>query len=108
MKELSLYDFCEDSPPHTRKDITLDTVGKGYTIVYPAENPEKRCYVHKLSAVAKYGFEQVCEAEQIHHIDGNKWVNNPENLQPMSLKRHSDVHELGGDTIPQNQHSEQR
>lgn len=103
MGQSSLYDFFDGSPPHTRDEIVIDTVGKGYTAVHPFEDPEQWCYVHRLSAVAEYGLDAVQKAEQVHHRDGCKWVNTPENLALESLEGHADRHDFGGDTTPQNQ-----
>ena len=56
---------------------------KGYKVVYMPEHPHARAngyvYEHILVAEKKIG-RQLLQGEVIHHIDGNKLNNYPENL----------------------------
>lgn len=44
-------------------------------------------YVHRLLAVAEYGFEAVRD-KHIHHINGIGWDNRPDNIVPVDEKEH--------------------
>jgi len=43
--------------------------------------------IHRLVAVAEYGFDAVVDKE-IHHKNGMPWDNRPENLEPLSKEEH--------------------
>lgn len=47
--------------------------------------------VHRLLAVAEYGFGSVCGAE-IHHKNGIPWDNRSENIEPLSEQEHKRKH----------------
>ncbi|MDL0127054.1 HNH endonuclease [Halobacterium salinarum] len=47
--------------------------------------------VHRLLAVAEYGFEEVSEMV-VHHKNGIRWDNRPENLELMTSSEHSKHH----------------
>ena len=49
------------------------------------------CRVHRLVAVAKYGFDAVA-GKDVHHKNGVKWDNRPENLELMTHGEHSKHH----------------
>jgi len=48
-------------------------------------------YVHRLLAVAEYGFEAV-GAKQVHHKNGIPWDNRPENIEPLHNSDHQTIH----------------
>ena len=104
MGQNTLYDYLSENPPytHTIDEIAMDTIGKGYTAFHPRDRQNAKCYVHRLCAVAEYGFDAVREGH-VHHANECKWINSPENLELTNLEDHADIHELGGDTYPQNQ-----
>jgi DNA-binding MarR family transcriptional regulator len=54
------------------------------------ENREQ-VYVHRLLAVAKFGFEEVCDA-QVHHRNGVRWDNRAENIEVLSVQSHRKKH----------------
>ncbi|RLM42300.1 HNH endonuclease [Haloarcula sp. Atlit-47R] len=49
--------------------------------------------VHRLVAVAEYGFDQVV-GKDVHHKNSIPWDNRPENLEPVSHAEHSQIHGL--------------
>jgi len=50
--------------------------------------------VHRLLAVAKYGIDAV-KGKVVHHKNGVKWDNRPENIELMGLAEHSSYHNSG-------------
>jgi hypothetical protein len=60
---------------------------------------EYSVFVHRLQAVAEYGFEAVKDM-QVHHENGIPWDNRPENLELMSRSEHTKHHHESGD-LPQ-------
>lgn len=44
-------------------------------------------YVHRLLAISEYGFEAVA-GNHVHHINGHKFDNRPENIEVKSEKQH--------------------
>ena len=64
----------------------------GYMRWSTSYNGERaHCLVHRLLAVAEYGFDEVAD-KVVHHENGVKWDNRPENIKPMTKKAH-DSHE---------------
>jgi hypothetical protein len=59
--------------------VRLGVSGEGYTVVHGPEG--ERFYVHRLVAVAHYEPRRVVRCD-IHHRDGVKCHNAPENLSP--------------------------
>lgn len=66
-----------------KKSFKLSTNGDGYS---EALTDEGRVYIHRLSAVAKFGMEAL-EGMDIHHEE-HQWVNNPEKLRPEDPDEH--------------------
>ena len=54
-------------------------------------NNETSVLVHRLLAVAEYGFEEVCD-KVVHHANTFKFDNRPENLELMSRSKHTSMH----------------
>lgn len=52
-----------------------------------------RVAVHKLVAVAEYGFDAVC-GEEIHHKNEIRWDNRPDNIEVMSPADHRRLHAI--------------
>lgn len=52
-------------------------------------NPQ-HIYVHRLLAVAEFGFDAVADSD-VHHKNDIKWDNRPDNLEPMTHGEHSTV-----------------
>lgn len=50
-----------------------------------------RVSVHRLLAVAEYGFDAVTDKD-IHHKNEITWDNRPENIEPLSRSEHMSLH----------------
>lgn len=74
----------------SRQPATYHDDGRGYRYWTCGVNNEK-VPVHKLLAVAAFGFDNVV-GKEVHHIDGRKWHNAPYNIELLSpgehIKRH--------------------
>lgn len=70
--------------------------GDGYKWVYAYDSPMADCRgrvrEHRYVISQKLG-RPLRREEQVHHIDGNKLNNNPENLMLVSLSEHMSIHE---------------
>jgi len=51
----------------------------------------KEVSVHRLVAIAEYGFEAI-DGKVVHHKNEVKWDNRPCNLEPMSRSEHNSTH----------------
>jgi transposase-like protein len=74
-----------DEPPHFGtyngyESWNTEVNGESYTV-----------HVHRLVAVAEYGFDEVLDKE-IHHKNEIKWDNRHENLIPMTKSDHMSHH----------------
>ena len=71
-------------------------------VVAPENYPYKKyrdryCYEHILNYWLEYG--EIPEGNQIHHKDGNKHNNNPDNLESLSAYDHKYIHSKKGVTM---------
>ena len=55
-----------------------------------------RVAIHRLLAVAEYGFDEVAN-KVVHHKNGIRWDNRPSNVQPMTPSEHAKHHTEKGD-----------
>lgn len=53
---------------------------------------QQQVQVHRLIAVAEYGFDAVVSADNIHHKSGHGLDNRPSNLQPVTHREHYEIH----------------
>jgi len=51
----------------------------------------EKVYVHRLLAVAEYGFGEL-EGKEVHHKNGVKWDNRPSNIAPIDQSSHRRIH----------------
>ena len=66
----------------------------GYEIVKTYhDNDRFQVAIHRLVAVAEYGFNAVSD-KLVHHVNHIPWDNRPENLELMSQTDHSEYHGL--------------
>ena len=67
----------------------------GYILVYRPDNQlaDKHGFVleHRLVAEQKYG-RKLTSSDIVHHIDGNKTNNNPENIVVLTRSEHAKLH----------------
>jgi hypothetical protein len=72
-------------------DIKVDKT-KGYEYIndpsHPLANKSGKVYVHRIVASEMLG-RWILPEEHVHHIDGNKRHNDPENLQILSASEHA-------------------
>lgn len=54
-------------------------------------NKAEQLLIHRLVAVAEYGFDAVA-GKHVHHKNGIRWDNRPENLEPADQKTHMNKH----------------
>jgi hypothetical protein len=59
--------------------------------VYDGQRESHTVRVHRLVAIAEYGFDAV-SGNVVHHKNQIPWDNRPENLEPMSRGEHSELH----------------
>lgn len=55
------------------------------------ERTMKIMYVHRLLAIAEYGFDAVADMD-VHHKNGIPWDNRPENVVPVDSLEHASYH----------------
>lgn len=70
------------------RKVNFRTSNRGYEYWAPGNH---MVYVHRLVAVAEYGFDEVC-GKQVHHINENTWDNRPSNLEVISNSKHQSLH----------------
>jgi hypothetical protein len=82
--------------PNTEKPPYLRETKGGYLRIHTSDTNGglDRVYVHRLVAVAEYGFEAVRD-NHVHHESGHGLDNRPDNLVPLSPAEHAAEHDLG-------------
>lgn len=75
--------------PYANYHMTHDGHMRWKTTV--SENKEKAIGVHRLLAIAEYGFDAVC-GKEVHHKNRIPWDNRPENLEPLTQGDHKRAH----------------
>lgn len=81
--EASKFKSMKD--PH----MTVYTDVHGYEFVYPCYDGEQnRVNIHRLIAVAKYGFDAVANKD-VHHKNDIPWDNRPSNIAVLDKTAHS-------------------
>lgn len=87
----------ETRPPSRDLPVHYFTHEDGYEL-WKHDRSDEIHYVrvHRLLAVAEYGFEEVA-GKEIHHKNKIKWDNRPENIVPLTVSEHRQVHWDEGD-----------
>lgn len=66
---------------------------RGYeTIKHSVNNVTKNYPIHRLLAIAMYGYDEVVD-NHVHHKNGLKWDNRPENIEILSPREHHLLHD---------------
>lgn len=88
---LEEYNIRIDSPG--RKGCGHYCIGtQGYPCYQTWSNGDHvKIYVHRLQAVAKYGFDSV-KGKVVHHKNGVKWDNRFKNLELLDRAEHASMH----------------
>jgi len=75
-----------------RRPAAFRTSERGYEVWQSSHNGRKhKVKVHRLVAVAEWGFNAVVEKE-IHHKNGVPWDNRTENIEPLTAFEHAQKH----------------
>lgn len=70
----------------------LETGGRGYEYCRAeVDGVRKKIYIHRLLAVAEYGYDAVV-GKEVHHKNGIPWDNRVENIVPLTATEHRRVH----------------
>lgn len=80
-----------------REYVTHYTSTSGYEVWKDKSSGNKSFSVHRLLAIAEFGTDSV-KGKQVHHKNGIKWDNRPENLEVMTNAEHQKIHYERGDT----------
>jgi transposase len=97
-KWMNHYDIDRRDPQKAagiawRVERTTYAVGTDGYVFCQSRVPEgiRQVYVHRLLAVAKYGFDAVC-GKDVHHRNGVRWDNRPKNIEAMTKSEHAKHH----------------
>jgi len=84
--------------PAWHEHVTFYTHGRDNYEVWQHnwEGEQTSVFVHRLLAVAEYGLDAL-EDKQVHHKNGIKWDNRPENIELLSSSEHTKLHHERGD-----------
>jgi len=79
--------------PKHKRDCSFHTAKHGYEVISTKVNGvQKSVRLHRLVAVAEYGYDAVVD-KSVHHESNIPWDNRPENLEPMTRAEHRSLHE---------------
>jgi len=78
-KEYALFRTHASHPGENAYEMWFDTMNNNVV------------RVHRLVAVAEYGFEAVKD-KAVHHKNEIPWDNRPENLEPLTFSEHAKTH----------------
>lgn len=86
-----------DIPRKKENYVTyLYTDSHGYETVSSSSKSAERARIHRLAAVAWYGYDTVVEKD-IHHKNGATWDNREDNIMPVTKSEHAKTHHAKGD-----------
>ena len=86
-KKLEKYNI--NPPSQYDKKATLADIN-GYQVMQCGV-VHKGVLIHRLLAVSEYGYDEVCD-NVVHHKNGIKWDNRPDNIEVMTRSDHSKLH----------------
>jgi len=77
--------------PNNEKQGSFRTTIQGYEEIRTRTSKGlERVSIHRLLAVAEYGFDEVANMD-VHHESNVGWDNRPENVVPLTHSQHSEV-----------------
>jgi len=77
---------------HEGAKLRLEVNGNGYEFIHHFDDDaEEYVYIHRLTAIAEYGFDEVV-GKDVHHVSEVPWDNRPSNLKPLTRAKHSSTH----------------
>lgn len=77
---------------HRKLHPNVTMKNNGYIEVRASNGYEEdRVLLHRLLAIAKYGFEEVCDMD-VHHKNNIPWDNRPDNIELITEEEHGRLH----------------
>jgi len=70
--------------------IEFDTAGY-ISLRFCHRSTEYRLYLHRLTAYAHGELESLDSDKHVHHVDADRWNNQPENLEAMTPDEHAEI-----------------
>ena len=75
-----------------RPNFKIQTYSEGYERIETDYRSERYIvHIHRLLAVAEYGFDAVAN-KHVHHKNGLRWDNRPDNIELLTAEEHSRLH----------------
>lgn len=88
----SSNDYPKRGTAWYREPVPLRRVERGYECwEHKYDNEVSPVLVHRLLAVAEFGFDSVVD-KQVHHKNGIPWDNRPDNIQVVTVRDHARIH----------------
>lgn len=82
--------------PQWKESVTLTYDGDGYPVWHDnREGEDLYVKVHRLLAVAEFGFDAVADAEVVHHTTEFKQDNRPGAIELLGRGEHTAMHNRG-------------
>jgi len=77
----------KDRPVHYR------TEERGYEVWrYTNGDTQHKVRIHRLASVAWFGFDSVCQKDDVHHKSCIPWDNREDNIELLNKMEHTQIH----------------